>query len=145
MSTSNRELQQRGERLAEAAREARQEAAAGLDAPAGGFAGERLAQETTGTGRAGGRLGARRAGSCRRRRLSEARRRSSAARSCATLARRPRPPSAAPHAGPYGTYAKGGSETGMLGGMGTAAAPPRPGAKPDVSARMAQVGCPLWV
>ena len=57
------------------------------------------------------------------------------------------PPSLAspPPAGPYGTYAKGGSETGMLGGMGSAAAPPAPGAKPDVSARIAQVSCQLWV
>lgn len=44
------------------------------------------------------------------------------------------------NAGPYGTYAKGGSETGMLGGMGATAAPPAPGAKPDVSGRLAQVG-----
>ncbi|KAI7842865.1 hypothetical protein COHA_003483 [Chlorella ohadii] len=87
MSGTNRQLQKRGEALAQAAREARQEAAAGLAAQTGGFGGERLTQETT---------------------------------------------------GPYGTYAKGGSETGMLGGMGAAAAPSAPGAKPDVSARLAQ-------
>ena len=45
---SNRELQQRGEALAQEAREARQEAASGLGAaPTGGMGGERLAQETT--------------------------------------------------------------------------------------------------
>lgn len=48
MSATNRQLQQRGERLAEAAREARQEAASDLAAQMGGFGGESLTQETTG-------------------------------------------------------------------------------------------------
>lgn len=54
MST-NRQIEERGQRLAEAAREARREAAAGLGSgagatppTAGGYGGERLAQETTG-------------------------------------------------------------------------------------------------
>lgn len=58
MSSTNRELRQRGERLAEAAREARQEAAAGLAGQTGGFGGERLPQETTGASwRAGSAAG----------------------------------------------------------------------------------------
>ena len=48
MSATNRQLKERGERLAEAAREARQEAASDLAAQTGGFGGERLTQETTG-------------------------------------------------------------------------------------------------
>ncbi len=148
MSGTNRQLQERGEALAQAAREARQEAAAGLAAQTGGFGGERLTQETTGAGWVMDQV------------LPGPLPAPAAAvqgppppeRSCS---RRPHaaPDSRSPmpnrylistlrlFAGPYGTYAKGGSETGMLGGMGAAAAPPAPGAKPDVSARLAQVIC----
>jgi hypothetical protein len=48
-------------------------------------------------------------------------------------------------AGPYGAYNKGGSETGMLSGMGaTGQMGLAPGAQPDVQIRLVQVGICRW-
>jgi hypothetical protein len=43
-------------------------------------------------------------------------------------------------AGPLGSYSKGGSELGMVSGMGAEGGQPAPGAMPDVQERLKQVG-----
>lgn len=163
--TPLRYKEQRGHALADQAREARAEALGETTqqtSVSGGFGGERLSQETTGKCRRCAQ--ARPGGSDRGDRCqgSKVGTRASVQPESVGILSPSIPPAhlvqmpapqvqlhsdrlstnvgkAPSPAGPMGSYAKGGSEIGLMGGVGIAGGVP-PSAQPSVKERLAQVG-----